>query len=478
MQASALLLRLCGPGKVTHLLRSNPPACTRHAAAAFDAALLQAYEELAGLDPLATTQAMQCRLPLRLGGRGLRSQEELAPAAWAASWAQCLSEVRERSGLTCLGDLDTCDLPLAAACRDALASLPPAAQEEPGTGEPLTWAELAQRPRSKLQKVFTQRLDLKNYQFLHDTLGPEDKARLRSCSGPLAAGWQVATPAAPRQRLDDEDYKFTARALLGQDLAPAGALCSNLARTGANAGQACGQALCRKARHAFRCARGGGTKARSADMEQAWARLHTECGCHAEHQVHVPGWDRWHWRCHRCNTRGTQPTPPAGPCESCGEALEAAREEAVLDLEVQGAGLPRTFFDVTVRYSVPGDAEGLAAAAARDGAVNRKAEADKRSRYPAGQTPWRVVPLAIETCGRHGLSALRHLRKLARSRAQQLRQAGDEEAARAASALVQRWGAELSVALHRATARQVRGALGEGLATASPARELAEEACG
>eukprot|EP00969_Alexandrium_andersonii_P235276 10387284-Alexandrium_andersonii.AAC.1 len=76
--------------------------------------------------------------------------------------------------------------------------------------------------------------------------------------------------------------------------------------------------------------------------------------------------------------------------------------------------------DVTVRYSVPGDAEHLAAAAGRDGAVNAVAEADKRRRYPEGRAAWPVIPLALETCGRHGRTALRHLRTLARGSAQQL----------------------------------------------------------
>ena len=234
VQVGALLLRLCGVGKVTHLLRSNPPAYTQRAAAAFDKAVFEAYEELVELDPLTVAQAMQCRLPLRLGGRGLRSQE-VAPAAWAASWAQCLAEVRERSGLACLGNLTDCSLPLAASCRDALAALQPAALGGTGADGPPTWEELAQRPRYKLQKAFTRSLDSKNYQTLLRTSSAEDQARLRSCGGPLAAGWQLATPAAPLQRLDDEDCKLIARALLGQDLAPAGALCCNRACAGARA---------------------------------------------------------------------------------------------------------------------------------------------------------------------------------------------------------------------------------------------------
>ena len=122
VQAAALLLRHCGCGKVTHLLRSTPPDTVRPAARAFDAGLLRAYEALADLDPLAAEQALQCQLPLRLGGRGLRNQERLAPAAWVGSWAQCLPEVLLRSGLDELEDLDASQLPLAAACRAAAAS--------------------------------------------------------------------------------------------------------------------------------------------------------------------------------------------------------------------------------------------------------------------------------------------------------------------------------------------------------------------
>ena len=126
---------------------------------------------------------------------------------------------------------------------------------------------------------------------------------------------------------------------------------------------------------------------------------------------------------------------------------------------------------MAVRYSVPGEQRALAAAADADGAVAQEGEADKRGRYPAGRAPWRVLPLALETAGRHGPAALKHLRWLARSRAQLL---GDgPEADAAASALAARWGAELSVALHRATARQLRTALGEDRAGGAAALRVA-----
>ena len=117
---------------------------------------------------------------------------------------------------------------------------------------------------------------------------------------------------------------------------------------------------------------------------------------------------------------------------------------------------PRVFYDVTVRYAVPGDVSRLTAAADRDGAVAKEAEDDKKRRYPAGQTPWPAVPLATETGGRHGKDALKLLRKLARNQAAKLEEGGEA----AASALVALWGAWLSVALHRANAKVLWSSLG------------------
>ena len=148
--------------------------------------------------------------------------------------------------------------------------------------------------------------------------------------------------------------------------------------------------------------------------------------------------------------------PPGGPCSFCGSALATEREEAVLDLEARSAEVPRLYLDVTVRHAVPGSGPRLARAAALDGAVNREAEADKRSRYPDGRAPWRVVPFALETHGRLGRTALLHLRKLARAQAQRLDEGADE----ATSSLLLRWGCRLSVALHRANAENLRTALG------------------
>lgn len=82
-----------------------------------------------------------------------------------------------------------------------------------------------------------------------------------------------------------------------------------------------------------------------------------------------------------------------------------------------------------------------------------------------------MLPLALETGGRHGRAALRHLRELARDLAGQ---EDEDRAAALASALAQRWGAQLSVALHAATARQLRSALGQERAQLARAALTAE----
>ena len=468
-QLSALLLRMCGCGKLTHLLRSTPPSTAREAAVSYDRALLDCYRELAALDAFSPAEASQCQLPLRDGGRGLRSQERLAPAAWLASWAQCLSQVLLRTNLEELTNLETCTLPLAQHCRDALAALPPAlpSEREEETTNPLDWREWALRPRKKLQKLLSKRLDEKQHADLLTALDAPERARLHSCAGPLAAAWQWASPGNLGEKLEDEEYCTTARALLGQPVAPAAATCQNRARTGPTAGQPCGEPLCAHANHAHKCPRGGGLKVRSEDVESVLESIHVERGYTVDRQVHVPQWNRWRWRCRPCDRKGTTWDHPGAPCAHCNAAVEVELEEAILDLDVRCARIPRTLIDVTVRYSVPGGERQLADAARGPGAVNHTAELDKRLRYADGRTPWQVVPFAVETCGRLGPAALKHLRGLARARAQGLADGGDA----AVSALLLRWAARLSTALHRSNASRLRSALG----AAEPARQRARD---
>ena len=329
VQSAGLLLRLCGVGKVTHLLRTIPPDSTANAALIFDEGVLASYETLAGLDPLTRQQRIQCQLPLRCGGRGLRSQAATAPAAWCASWAQCAADVRMRTGIQSLVDLGSCPLPLAAACRAAAASLPAISEAAPT----LCWVELCARPVPKLQRVICKVLNKQLHEDLLGELDVEGAARLRSCVGSFAGAWQLASPATPATRLVDHEYTFSARSLLGQAVCLDGRVCSNVASSGARAGAPCGEILCAHGHHAHRCNRGGLANARSRDLEDVWEAIHRECGCTTSRQVHVPAWDRSRWVCTTCPSQNY--SHQRGHCPTCRRERQQQREEAILDVEAQ-----------------------------------------------------------------------------------------------------------------------------------------------
>ena len=95
-------------------------------------------------------------------------------------------------------------------------------------------------------------------------------------------------------------------------------------------------------------------------------------------------------------------------------------------------------------------------ASRNNGAVNAETESDKHARYPEGLMPWRAISLAHETFGRIGPQAISHLKKLAKEAVAMM---GGEEVW-GAHTLLARWGARLSMALHRASARLLRSAWG------------------
>ena len=52
-----------------------------------------------GLDPFTEEERAQLRLPFRLGGFVLPSQQALADCAWLGSWLQCLAGVVQASAV-------------------------------------------------------------------------------------------------------------------------------------------------------------------------------------------------------------------------------------------------------------------------------------------------------------------------------------------------------------------------------------------
>ena len=426
--------------------------------------MLKAYELLAALDPLTPQQREQCKLLLSLGGRGLRSQVGTAAAAWVGSWALTLAEVKARTDLHTLDNLEVSTLPLARHCRSAMETLGDATSPDFPS-----WEELSNRPMAKAQRAFSKRTNQKQNSSLLDSWNTEGKARLRSCCGPLASAWQQAAPGHATERLDDEEYELIARYLLGQTVAAADRrTCCNKRVTGAQAGDCCRTVLCPKAHHCFHCATGGGTKQRSAALVDLLEEIHKQCGFSTDKEVYVAAWDRWAWRCASpvCEAKGVAPSRRLGPCPACGGHVVTTREAAVLDLEVRSHDVHRLLFDVTVVHTVQANAVLLAQASGADGVVCRDAERRKHARYRPEQAPWRMVPVAFKSYGRLGSESYLYLKKLARKTS--VLAGGDGVVA--PSLLFAQWACRLSVCLHRCNVRMLRKGVGGVQATGGSLR--------
>ena len=100
LQSSWLLLALCANPRANYYLRALPPSQSAPFAARHDAALNRALSALLD-DPVAPEPELRraahvSQLPLRFGGLGLRCATRLAPAAYWASWCDCLPMIQQR----------------------------------------------------------------------------------------------------------------------------------------------------------------------------------------------------------------------------------------------------------------------------------------------------------------------------------------------------------------------------------------------
>ncbi|CAK0795294.1 unnamed protein product [Prorocentrum cordatum] len=142
--------------------------------------------------------------------------------------------------------------------------------------------------------------------------------------------------------------------------------------------------------------------------------------------------------------RGFADAPLGDTRIACGAPLEAGREETLLDLEAQSGDCPQMLADVAVGYGFLGDARALAATADADGALAAEGDAEECRQCPGRRAPWPVLPLAHETASRPGRAA----------RGAWATAPGPKRPRSGA-------GAGQGVALHRATARQLRSAFGQ-----------------
>ena len=100
-QCAWLLLLMCAGPRANHILRNLPPSEASEFGQHHDNHLRACLADIIAMavPDGVTTEVVQ--LPFREGGLGLRSAVRLAPAAYWASWADCLSQVRARAPQVC-----------------------------------------------------------------------------------------------------------------------------------------------------------------------------------------------------------------------------------------------------------------------------------------------------------------------------------------------------------------------------------------
>ena len=169
-----LLLRLCASFcRVVHLLRSVPTLYASQAIVEFDAAVQKALAHGVGI--LLPEQALlQLRLPLALGGAGMRRAAEHSAGAYLASVMRA-AEADSWPAHTATGFSHALAVLCACSGLEADAVCDPAS------------------PRS--QRLFSEAVDKQAFAMLLAAVPTLDKARLLSVSSPGAGAWLGVIPS-------------------------------------------------------------------------------------------------------------------------------------------------------------------------------------------------------------------------------------------------------------------------------------------
>ena len=346
LQAQSALACLRGwlGGALTHMLRLRGETV---------AAMLPIHQAIKGfLEQLvgASLPDDQAFLPLRLGGAGITDVRVLAPAAFLGSVALTLSATMKPRGVhtdqalatkfPCLtGDVDAALGALAAA---GAARLP-------------TRQEMLGEARVGVQKVAYATAAEAASDRLLQSLRPDHRAWLRSCSGPGAGAW-LQPPRSSKDCMADP--VFVASLVLR--LRATGDLGPYAIELGDTLG---GEAVRR----------------------------------HDELRDVVAGWL-------------TKVTPHAVRTEQYLAELRNRDRDGRMDVVAADAAGARILVDTAVTHPVSSDPQRLARAALHDGAAGAAAEGHKRDRYPRAVG---LVPFVVETGGRVCPAARAMARRLA-----------------------------------------------------------------
>ena len=215
MQSASLLLRYCGTGRISHLLRSIAPSLL-HSAARFHDENISACLQSLIVCELRETQVLQAQLRLSQGGLGLSSAQVTSHCAYLASWASTFDQLPSRLLQFRSDSLGLSFEPTPAFMSGEVNSVheflcnncPEVAKLYP------TWESVLLKP-AKLQKKLSHLLSREDYGNFLAAVDQRSKARILSASSSEAGVWLDTIPAERQLSFTNAEFQTAVALRLG-----------------------------------------------------------------------------------------------------------------------------------------------------------------------------------------------------------------------------------------------------------------------
>ncbi|MDR5730279.1 MAG: reverse transcriptase domain-containing protein [Terriglobia bacterium] len=208
-QESTYLARQCVNHKLSYLIAVSPPAISAPIAQEFDAQLRKAICSRLNTE-LVGKALEQARLPVAMGGLGLRSAQWLAPIAFLASHARAAKAMES---------IDIQGTATMQGLTESLAAIKMMVSDSVKRTLPSDAAVLhhhfASHPHPELQHVLTADAEKMVFnRLVAQASSPHDQARIKAASADKASLCLTAAPTS-ETRLDDSSFQLKVRHTLG-----------------------------------------------------------------------------------------------------------------------------------------------------------------------------------------------------------------------------------------------------------------------
>ena len=392
-----ILVQSANP-RANHTTRTLPPRLSLEYARGHDKGMWDTakglLQQLPGSDEELREAEMVARLPMRMGGLGLRSAERCADAAYWASWADALEMIHQRT--PAIADMVVRAMEDEAPAHGCLSDLQIAARRLDNEGfwwrpswkalrdgrrpptntssEPGEWTHGWQYWASSISDTFFRKSSLLS------SRAAASRAHLRSHSGCNAGAALAHAPTTKEYTIPPQLFRVLLLERLQLPLPVTEATC-----------EGCHSVLDARGRHRAACTLSGRVKKRATPIERVLARVCREADAYLRDM-------------------------------NVDVAASDGRRTEVLAQDLPCFGGAQLAVDITLRCVLTRAGEPHRNAADVDGAVLVNARRDKEAKYPelVASRRCKLVVVGIETGGRWSEEAVDFVRQLSVAKAEEV----------------------------------------------------------